>query len=101
MKFCFNFVVLSSFKMQRKKVTLILKDSYLLTGSFLLKSNLSDITLKETRHILPSSSSKAMCPGPSTMRFTLVRRFENAACEVCPNRFRRSATSFNLINRAF
>uniref|UniRef100_A0A1Y1N176 Uncharacterized protein n=1 Tax=Photinus pyralis TaxID=7054 RepID=A0A1Y1N176_PHOPY len=54
----------------------------LLTGSFLLRSSRSDITLNETRQIRPSSNSIAMCAGPRAIRLTPMRRFAKAACDV-------------------
>lgn len=70
--------------------------TYFFVGSFLLRSNLSKIKLKDTRNIFPSSRSKAICEGPRATRLTPTFNWEKAAGDNTPNLFNFSDTSFNL-----
>lgn len=51
---------------------------------------------KLTLHILPSSSKRAKCVGPTTIAFTGTRRLPRADGTVEPNLFSLSDTCFNL-----
>lgn len=70
--------------------------SYLLLGSFFLRSSRSYKTVNATRHTRLSSVSRAMCDGPTTIRLMLVFNPVNAAGVTNPYLLIFSDTSFNL-----